>query len=116
MIITVHRIDRTKDHMTLIEFADQHGFELEVHERHSGSEPIKNLAKFFAHFKGVEVRRGENILGGASGNGETIHEAIEDYTKEIENRTLVVGGYTEESRDIKAPKKLTYIRLGEFDE
>jgi hypothetical protein len=86
--------------VTLEEFADRHGLEMEVHERqkHIG------LRRYYAHFKDAEVGEGGMLIGTA-GNGDTPEEAIADYADEIAGRRLVIRAARPERRELECPNE-----------
>jgi len=83
----------------ILDLEQEIGFELEVNERpiHSG------LPKFYVSFK-----KGESMEGGClvshSGNGNTVAEALQDYSKQISCRRMAFGAYTPERKEIQFPK------------
>ena len=104
MNIEMHVAERSG----LSEFADKHGFVMEVHERRPrdmGSRWSED-SRYFAHFKDCEVKDG-SVLCGTFGNGATPEIAMLNYTAEISEKLLVVGAHTSSRREIRAPV-LTY--------
>lgn len=97
MKIIINRVKRED----IAKFADRHKLVMEVNER---SNP--GLAKYYAHFRGVEVKSG-SILCGESGDGETPEEAIADYARRISGKVLVRGAFCEDRKEMIAPI-LTY--------
>ena len=85
---------------SIYEFADKHGLVMQVNER---ERPHKGLARFYASFKGVEVKDGQ-LLVGAFGDGETPESAIANYANVISGRTLVIGAFTKNRTEIKADR------------
>lgn len=89
----------------ILDLEQEIGFELEVNERpiHSG------LPKFYVSFK-----KGESMEGGClvsySGNGNTVDEALQDYSKQISCRRMVFNAYTNERKEIQFPK-ITHTKL-----
>lgn len=73
-------------HMTLQEFAEKHDLVMEINERDPNEYP--NLPRYYASFEYCEVK-GNGVLISAFGNGETIEDAMEDYTKQISGKILV---------------------------
>ena len=82
----------------ILDFEQEIGYELVVHERpiHSG------LSPFYACFKGAESME-DGCLVGRYGNGNTVDEALSDYCKQISCRRMVFGAYTPERKEIQFP-------------
>lgn len=95
MKTTIYRIKK----YTIEEFADEHGLEMEVHER-------EHFNDFYAHFKNCEIKEG-SMLCGTAGYGPTPESAIEDYAKKISGKLLVIGAYTGERREYYVPNLIT---------
>lgn len=72
--------------MTIEEFADKHNLIMEVRERNV---PENDPSRFYAQFKNSELTHGRCFLIGAYGNGATEEEAINNYIKEISQKTMV---------------------------
>lgn len=92
-------INRVKE-MTIEEFADAHGLEMEVHER---AKPSNDDMRFYARLRDSEIRE-PNVLVGVSGNGSTPEFAIVDYAKQISLKELVIGGRTPGEYSIFVPR------------
>lgn len=86
--------------MTLEEFADEHGLEMDVVERRSPSRPHM---RYYAFFKGVDVRT-DRMLHSVYGNGETPDKAIQDYIPKISLANIVVSIHGQERREIRVPR------------
>lgn len=93
----LHTIEKT----TIEKFADKHGLVMEVHER---KRPLGDLARFYAHFKGVEVKKQPCFLLGEFGNGSTPKNAIADYADKISGELLVVDAMAPDRREILVPQ------------
>ena len=76
--------------MTLEEFADKHGLELEVCERRRDRLP--HAGRFYAMFARAEVMDPPGFLSGVSGDGDTEEEAIRDYAERISEKRLAIYG------------------------
>ena len=94
---------------TLSEFADEHDLVLEVNERSTETlqafRHLSNKDRFYTHFVDSEIK-GIGVLISAFGNGETVDEAIEEYRKEISEKTLVVNAGSANRKEIKVPRLL----------
>ncbi len=94
--------------MTIEAFADQHNLTMQVRERGVNSlrfckEHHGTSYRYLAHFKNCEVSEG-GCLKSAHGNGHTQEEAIADYAKEISEQYLIFDAFTNNRREIKAPR------------
>lgn len=85
-------------HLTIEEFADQHGLVMEVHER---DDP--KLPRYYATFKDVNVVDGV-LLRGEYGNGDTEEEAIRNYGDALSFKTIVVNAGMANRREINVPR------------
>ena len=86
---------------SICEFAEQHGLELEVKER---KVEVGSENRYYACFVRTEVKDG-GLLRGEFGNGSTPEEAIDNYAKEIEIKTIVVNAYSDtERKEIEVPR------------
>lgn len=98
MKITVIQAER----MTLEQFADKHGLEMEVVER----PPYLNHPpemRYYARLKWIDVKDGCGLLG-VTGNGSTPEEAIKDYAPRISEKHLIFDALSKENRrEIFAP-------------
>lgn len=97
MKITEERIPE----MTLENFADKYGLEMVVRERQL---PVGNPERFYANFRGAELRHGETFLCSAYGNGATQNEAIAAYAKKIEFKLLIVDAMKDTRQEIWVPR------------
>jgi len=96
--------------MLLEEFADKHGLTMEVRERRlDGEARTRNLARWVASFQRCEVK-GEGVLIGSYGNGNTPEEAIADYASKIRGEVLVVDAMTGSRREIPCPNEWIGLR------
>ena len=77
------------NNMTLQEFAYQHGLVMVIHERDEGRDD--DLLRYYACFENSDVR-GESVLIGEYGDGDTPEIAMKDYIKHINGKVLVVSG------------------------
>lgn len=83
----------------ILDLEQEIGFELEVNERpiHSG------LPKFYVSFKDGESMEG-GCLVSHFGNGNTVDEALQDYSNQISCRRMAFGAYTPNRKEIQFPK------------
>lgn len=95
MKTTIYRVKK----YTIEEFADEHGLEMEVHER-------EHFNDFYAHFKRGEIKEG-SMLCGTSGSGPTPEAAIADYAKKIYGKLLVIGAWTPKRKEYHVPNLIT---------
>lgn len=84
----------------------EHGFKVEIHERG------RDLAMFtgwryFATAKNLE-ERGDGILIGISGNGNTPEDALRAFCDSIQGRRMVVNGYSDKRSEFDAPHAITW--------
>jgi hypothetical protein len=86
---------------TLEDFADAHGLVMEVHER---ERPVGDPSRYYAHFKDAEVREGTCCLIGLFGDGRTPEEAIDEYSRAISLRTLVLRAMTKDRAELQVPR------------
>lgn len=91
----------------ILDFEEEISVEIIVRER-----PKPYSKKFYAQFHDTEVLEG-NILSSKFGDGDTIDEAILDYCKEIEGKTLVISARTKNRIEIKCPTKLVHTKLSQ---
>lgn len=96
MQVTIEAIPQS----SIAEFTKQHDLEIKVFER---KEPKDSPIRYYAHFDGADVK-GNGFLIGEYGNGTTPEQAIDDYARRIEFRTLVFNAYGEDRREIKVPR------------
>lgn len=82
------------DPIGIEEFAERHDLTMQVVQRANGS--------FCASFKGSE-QKGNRVLIGTSGNGETEGDAIRDYARQISGKTLVFDAGTDRRLEIDVP-------------
>lgn len=83
---------------TIEEFADEHGLDMKVTERHKFPSPCK----FYANFEGADVKEGSAYVG-AYGDGATEEEAIRNYAARISETTLVIDAFKPQQREIIVP-------------
>lgn len=99
----VDPVPPSKRPLTLAEFADLHGLEMEIHER----EPEfinPHCPRFYAHFRSTDVKK-EGLLWSEFGNGNSQQSAMKDYARRIEGCKLIVNADDENHRrEIRAPK------------
>ena len=100
--------------VTLVEFADMNGLEIEICERYKLRFDPRHNNKYYAHFKGVDVKDG-CMLCGVVGDGATPKAAIRSYMKRISKKELVICGYGNSRREFQVPT-LTEIGLNKSDE
>jgi len=93
-------INKAIPQMDIVQFADQHGLEMEIHER---SRPIGDPARYYAHFRRADIKNG-GVLIGAFGDGSTPEEAIKSYAQRIDMQTLVINAFTEKREEIQVPR------------
>jgi len=84
---------KPKEKMTLEEFADKHGLEMTAREHDWG---------WAADFDNAEIKDGA-ILISAYGKGSNPEQAISDYKNRISEKTLVIGAYTTQRKEIRVP-------------
>lgn len=96
--------------MTLEEFAEEHDLTLEVVER--GIDFRDTDARYYADFVGCEVKK-NGILLSEFGDGATEEGAIANYASVISGKTLVLGAFTPERREIQVPI-LVFTTQAEF--
>ena len=89
----------------ITEFEKEIGYELVVHERPS----YLNLDRFYVSFEHGEVMENGCLIG-ASGNGNTIDEAIIDYCNQISNRKMAFNAYQENRKEIRCPKLVHTVK------
>ncbi len=87
--------------MTIEAFADAYNLTMEIHERRL---PVGDPSRYYAHFKSAEAREGTCCLIGLFGNGSTPEEAIKNYAREINLRTLIIDAMRETRREITVPR------------
>jgi hypothetical protein len=97
MKIEIHSITE----MSIEAFANIHGLTMEVHERNVKAD---SHARYYAHFKGVEVKVSPGILGSTYGNGKTPKAAIAEYAMRISLQCIVVDAMRESRREIDVPR------------
>lgn len=96
-------IRRTIPAMTIEQFADQHDLTLQIVERKLD---VGNPMRYYACFERAEIK--ESIfLVGCFGNGVTEQQAIDNYAREIEMRTLVINSTGNDRRQIEVPRLTT---------
>ena len=98
MEITVEKVERT----TIEKFAQSHNLKMKITERNYNLRK-QGLSRWYASFKDCDVK-GDGVLIGIFGNGETQEEAIKDYAKKINLQTLVV-----QKKGLE--KKLKYVKF-----
>ena len=85
----------------IAKFAKQYGFELQVNER---KRAIGAPDRYYAYFNRAKIKNG-GILSSEYGNGSTPEEAIDNYARRIEMKTLVVNAYSDtERKEIEVPR------------
>lgn len=89
----------------ILEFEKEIGYELVVQERPS----YLNLDRFYVSFEHGEVMENGCLIG-ASGNGNTIDEAIIDYCNQISNRKMAFNAYQENRKEIRCPKLVHTVK------
>ncbi len=87
----------------ILDYEKEIGVELVVTERsiHIGS-PAK-LSRYFVQFETGEICENSMLIG-ATGNGDTIDQAIADYCHRVSNRKMAFGAYTSDRKEIEMPK------------
>jgi hypothetical protein len=86
--------------ISIQDFASLHALEITTHERTDLG--VNSPARFYAHFKGVEVKDGK-ILRSEYGDGRTEAEAVRAYAAVISGKLLVVDAYGPTRKLIQAP-------------
>ena len=84
---------KAKERMTLEDFADKHNLEMIVREHDWG---------WAAAFDNIEIKD-RSILISACGIGSDPEQAIADYKNRISEKTLVIGAYTTQRKEIRVP-------------
>ena len=87
----------------ILDFEKEHGLELKVTERPDHLRTYNNLPRYYVSFENGEIRDGRGLIG-ATGNGNTVDEAIQDYCKEIGTKTLVLNAYSRGRKEIVLPR------------
>lgn len=85
--------------LSIEEFADLHDLVMQVKER---CNPPNHSSRFYANFRSTDVKEG-SFLVGEFGNGSTQEEAIQNYAKQIQLKTLVFDAYGSQRKEIQAP-------------
>ncbi len=104
MKITVKNQERRK----FEEFMDEHGLDVEVHEREhcaskGNSEASWHIERYFAVSEpSVEVKDGP-ILSSCFGNGETPDEAVEDLKRKMSQKLLVTNAGNFNRNEFRSP-------------
>ena len=96
MKIVTEEIEQT----TIEKFADKHNLTMEVHERRR---PVGDSARYYAHFKGAEVKDG-GVLVALYGDGATSEEAIVHYAEKISMVMLVIDARQKTRHEIYVPR------------
>jgi hypothetical protein len=82
------------------EFAEKHGFQIEIIERSKRAIEYGNY-RYYAHFKGIETKDGP-ILCSETGNGSTPLEALKDYCRHVEGKLLVKDAAGKQRQEVRA--------------
>ena len=94
------RIEREMQPRTTIEqFADLHDLTMLIRER---PKDLWRHGRFWASFEDCE-EKGDGTLIGTYGNGDSEAEAIADYGEKISGKTLVIGAYTTDRKELLVP-------------
>jgi hypothetical protein len=94
MKITMKSCER----MTLTEFADKHGLEMDIVERGMFS----GVGRYYAQFKDCDVVIGGFLIS-AFGNGDTPGDAMLAYIPEISQKVIAFGSRGKDRLDINVP-------------
>lgn len=86
--------------MSLEEFAEKHDLIMQIRERKA---MLDSQMLYYASFKNAETKEG-SCLCGSSGDGNTHKEAIEDYAKQIQFKTLIINAYKDSRREVEVPR------------
>lgn len=86
--------------MTIEEFAEKHNLTMQITERNAKE---NDPARYYARFKRSDIK-GDGVLIGSYGDGATPEDAIRDYARTINLKTLVIDGNTDTHREIKVPR------------
>ena len=102
------------DEKEILDFETEIGYELEVNERDlfwkKGSRINKaGVGRFYVQFAKIDIKDG-SVLIRATGNGNTIDEALKDYCKEVSCQTIVFDAMSPERQEITFPK-LVHTKL-----
>lgn len=84
---------------TIEQFAEMHGLTMEIRER---SKDLWGNGRFIASFEHCE-EKGDGVLIGAYGNGNTEEEAIEDYGRRISGKMIVLNASTQVRKEMRVP-------------
>ena len=93
--------------MTGEDFADKNNLTMTVNERDSETLKlpwINENSVYYASFNDCDILEDRCILRGAFGNGSTPTEAINNYFKEISEKTIVIRPLNSERRELKVPR------------
>jgi hypothetical protein len=77
------------------------GVSIEVLSRDVNKVP--NASRYYAHFRYVERKQGV-CLASDSGNGDTPHEAVRDYVRQISGQPLVIRKGRKDEMRITCPQ------------
>jgi len=86
-------------HKSLQEFAKVNDLVLEVNEREPEFLAGRKLPRYYVEFQRCEIKD-DYILTSATGNGDTIEEALADYAKQISRKQLVFNAYDQDTRRV----------------
>ena len=85
---------------TIEKFAEELDLEMVIKERR---EPVGSPMCYYASFSYAEEQNNGFLISNY-GNGATPEDAVNDYAKQIEMKTLVIHDYTDARREIKVPR------------
>ena len=86
-------------------FASEHNLVMKIVERSPQDIRHFGIARFYAHFKDVEIMD-NGFLEGATGEGNTPKDAVKDYAKKIAGKRIAWRAYQKDRRNIVIPEKL----------
>lgn len=99
------KLDKICESTTFENFADKHSLVMSIQERKlDGYSKANQLKRYCASFKDTEVKDG-SVLRNTYGQGNTLKEAIEDYSKKILGELLIVDAFKNKRREIQCPNE-----------
>jgi hypothetical protein len=84
---------------TIEDFADENGLVMQIRER---PQSLQCHGRFIASFKDCE-EKGDGVLIGTYGNGQSEWQAIEDYARKISGKVLAHQPSNKKRRDLRVP-------------
>lgn len=96
----IHYLKPSPKPLTIEEFADNHDLVMVICER---QHPVNDNFRFYAHFKDAETKD-RSILSSEYGDGPTPQKAVEDYTRLISGKLLIINAYSADRLEINVPQ------------